>query len=640
MRGSMVRESGEERREFIRLPYLLPVEFYLVSPDNKKPLSNLIQGFTKDLSRGGLCLEVNNLKESWAVAGLSEKAYLLLYINLPFSRRPVEVYGRLAWFKKLEPYPHKFLLGISYLNRNLPETARPVKFAKSVRFFTRLAAASIILLFCGLAGVASSNVVLRKTNRLLVNKLVQTSEERSRVSQKIFYLSDLKEILKGELREVQIEISNLNKEKGEKFLDEAVFREKRRAAYEKLGDLQRKINNLEEGELLLQKKLSEIKEEKIGLEEKTVKKMYNWLKMRQNKRTGLVLSYEGDPFLEDWAFTYDQALAAQCFSLFHDFKSAQKIFDFYRGRAKKINGAFANAYDATTGHIVESIAHTGPNIWLGLAVLQYIDETGDKEYLPFVEEIANWVMTIQEEDSEGGLRGGMKVNWFSTEHNLDAYAFFNNLYKITKDERYLQASGRLLAWVKKNVYIKAERRLKRGRGDATIATDTFAWAIATLGPGSLKKEKMNPDDILKFAEEHCQVTVSYSSDLGPESKITGFDFAKARNLGRGGVVSSELTAQMIVAYEIMSDFYRQENNLRKAKLYKDKANFFLAELDKLIISSASKTGQEAICLPYATHQNVDTGHGWRTPKGSRTGCIAGTVYAIFAKKNFNPFEIN
>lgn len=633
------RDLGKERRQFVRLPYVLPVEFYLVSGEHNQRLSDLIQGFTRNVSRGGLCLEVNNLKERLALLGLSGKAKLLLYINLPFSHHPVEIYGQLIWVKKANAYPHKFLLGVSYLNPALPEAARPIRFARSIRYFNRIIAVFIILLFLGLASVASSNVVLRKTNKKLVEKLVKISEEGSKVSQKIFHLEDLKEVLEAKLKETKLKIYDLAHKENKETKTQAFSPEKLRKAYEDLEDLEKKLKVVEEGEILLQNQLGEIKEKRTDLEGKTLEKMYHWLEVRQNRETGLVRSYDGDPTLEDWAFTYDQALAAQCFLLFKDFKSAQKILDFYRKKAAKVEGGLANVYDATSGYVIEYIVHTGPNIWLGLSVLKYIDITGDKSYLPFVEEIANWILALQNEDPEGGIKGGPKMNWFSTEHNLDAYAFLNNLYKITKNKKYQEASQKILSWLKTNAYLKTERRFKRGKGDATIATDTLAWAIATLGPKLLRDEGMDPEGILEFAEENCQVTVTYLSPSGSQGEITGFDFAKARNIGRGGVISSEWTAQMVVAFKIMSNFYLQENNLKKAKIYQDKAEFFLIELDKLIISRPSKTGQGAICLPYASHQNVDTGHGWRTPRGRNTGCVAGTVYAIFAKKDFNPFEI-
>ncbi len=632
-------KSGAERRKFVRLTYVLPVEFYLVSPDHQKRLTGLLQGFTRNVGKGGLCLEVNNLEERRVIMALSGQAELLLYINLPFNQSPVETYGRVTWFKKLDSYPHKFRLGISYLNIDLPEVSRPIRFAKGVRRFHRAIAVFIIFLFLGLAGLSFSNVVLRKANKRLVSRLVQVSEERSRVSQEIFYLEDLREVLKEKLEESRRRISDLKAGNTEKLLDKVIFQEELKKAHEELGEIERKLKDLEDGKVLLQRKLAEIKERKVGLDEKSIKKMYNWLKMRQDKSTGLVLSYEGDPFLEDWAFTYDQALAAQGFLLFKDYKSARKILDFYFHRAKKVDGGFTNAYDITGGHVVEYVVHSGPNIWLGLSALHYINETGDKGYLPLAEEIADWVIVFQNEDPEGGIKGGPKVNWVSTEHNLDAYAFFHNLYRVTKNKKYLEASQKVLYWLKNNAYIKAERRLKRGRGDATIATDTFSWAIAALGPALLTEQGMHPDDILEFAERNCKVTVDYSSPSGSKGKITGFDFAKSRHIGRGGVISSEWTAQMVVSFKVMSDFYSRKNNFKKAKVYQDKAEFFLAELDKLTIDSNARIGQGAICLPYSTHQNVDTGHGWRTPSGRKTGCIAGTAYVIFAKKDFNPFEI-
>jgi hypothetical protein len=70
-----------------------------------------------------------------------------------------------------------------------------------------------------------------------------------------------------------------------------------------------------------------------------------------------------------------------------------------------------------------------------------------------------------------------------------------------------------------------------------------------------------------------------------------------------------------------------------------KADTYLAELSNMIISSPSPSGQGESCLPYATQDYVDTGHGWMTPKGSSTGSVAGTAYALFAYYNYNPLEL-
>jgi len=52
------RYKGLERRQFIRLDYVAPLAFKVC---RKKTVSALLQGYTSDISEGGLCC---NLKES------------------------------------------------------------------------------------------------------------------------------------------------------------------------------------------------------------------------------------------------------------------------------------------------------------------------------------------------------------------------------------------------------------------------------------------------------------------------------------------------------------------------------------------------------------------------------------------------
>jgi hypothetical protein len=96
---------------------------------------------------------------------------------------------------------------------------------------------------------------------------------------------------------------------------------------------------------------------------------------------------------------------------------------------------------------------------------------------------------------------------------------------------------------------------------------------------------------------------------------------------------------MVIAFKIMSAFYSKKNIPDQSRAYAMKADEYLSELSKMIISSASPSGQGEGCLPYATNDYVDTGHGWMTPKGRSTGSVAGTAYTIFAYYNYNPLEV-
>ncbi len=412
-----------------------------------------------------------------------------------------------------------------------------------------------------------------------------------------------------------------------------------RANLEKQKDLSERLKNIDSGQARLETDYSDVQKSGKVVASAGLRQMYEWIKSHRHVKTGLVASYEGDPALERVAFTYDLSLASQTFLLFGDTANAKEILSFYDKKAAKNDGAFFNAYDTMTGESVESLIHVGPNIWVGIAALQYEHRTHDGQFVGLARRIGDWLIGFQ--DAEGGLQGGPDFKWYSTEHNLDAYAYFKMLHQLTGDKKYEAAREKVFSWLRKYAYSMAEGRMNRGKGDATIATDTFSWAVAAIGPDTLVKYDFDPEAIMEFAEEHCKVKISYKQPGGKTATtVTGFDFAKAQNVGRGGIISCEWTAQVIVSYRILSDHFAAQGSKEKAVFYKDKADFYLSELQKLMITSPSRIGKGRGCLPYASADNADTGHGWRTPKGVRTGSVSGTAYSIFAWVGFNPFDLN
>jgi hypothetical protein len=144
---------------------------------------------------------------------------------------------------------------------------------------------------------------------------------------------------------------------------------------------------------------------------------------------------------------------------------------------------------------------------------------------------------------------------------------------------------------------------------------------------------------MEFAESNCSVDVDYVRPEGRTVKIRGFDFAAQRHLSRSGVISGEWTAQMVISFRIMENFYLKKGMDAKAHFYGLKVNEYLSSLGNMIISSPSPSGQGESCIPYATQDFVDTGHGWLTPKGKSTGSLAATTYTFFAYYGYNPLEL-
>lgn len=633
-------QADLERRQYIRLDSVLPVQFRVFGGDNKEYPFDWLQGFTSDISKGGICLSVNNPSPQLLAFVSDPRAAVELIIEIPLIKTPVTASGRVAWIKEVPGPGRKCLLGIIYGNIDEGQNDRIMRYAITKKVIFPASVAAIVLLGLFLGVNSYMNMKLLKGNKMLVKQLVTILQESVMAKQKISDISKEKQDLQLKMQALQVRMDSLEAER----LKDSEEKRKAEKLTSALNDLTREKNELQAQLIALQHKENKVTEELLQLDKQRTEiekanfdKIYRWLTIHQNPRTGLVMSFEGDDSLKDWAFIYDQSLALQAYLLFSDTERAKTMLDFFSRKAKRGEGLFYNAYYADDGLPAEFVVHSGPNIWLGIAVLHYTDRTGDKSYLPLAEEIYAGVMKLQSED--GGIRGGPAVEWYSTEHNLDAYSFCNMLYKITGAVKYLVSRDKILNWLVVNTYNRSDIPINRGKGDSTIATDTYAWAIAAVGPAQLEAVGMNPDKIMEFAEEHCAVETEYVRQDKRTVKIKGFDFAAAEHLARGGVVSSEWTAQMVLALRIMADFYGAKGVDSKVQMYEAKADEYLNGLVNLIVTSPSPSGQGQSCLPYATQDCVDTGHGWTSPKGKCTGSVSGTAYTLFAYYRYNPLEI-
>ncbi|MDD5730039.1 MAG: hypothetical protein PHN57_02810, partial [Candidatus Omnitrophica bacterium] len=639
-------------RKYIRLDTVMPVQFRILSPDGSYFLSEWQQGFSNNIGKNGLCLTVNNLSGPLAAIIKAERVKLLIEVENPLTKFSMSVRTSVRWTKEIPNKEHnRYLIGLHYERIDQAFNKRLMRYVWLKKLFVPTAVLAVIIMGLAFAIDSYINVRLIRGNKALVEHLVGILQESVIAKQKIKDINRDKENLQLKMQTLEIRIQSLAEEKkkleeGAK-LEEFLNTKKIDEMKTKIEQLSREKDPLQEQLIKLQHKESAVTEQLLQLDEKKAviekanfDKMYKWLTIHQNPRTGLVMSFEGDSDISNWGFIYDQSLVAQAYTYFSDFERAKKILDFFAKRAKRRDGMFFNAYYVSDGSPVEYIIHSGPNIWLGIALLHYTKKAQDTRYLRLAEEIAQAIGALQDrENCEGAICGGPNTSWFSTEHNLDAYAFFNMLYEITGKKIYMERRDKILDWLLKYIYAKPDIPIMRGKGDATIATDTYAWSIASIGPKKLAESGMDPDKILEFAEQNCAVEVEYLRPEGNIIKVKGFDFAAQRHLARGGVVSTEWTAQMVLSFKIMAEYYHKKDMESKARTYENKADEYLAQLGSMVISSPSPSGQGEGCLPYASSDSVDTGHGWATPKGNATGSVSGTVYTLFSYYSYNPLEL-
>ena len=675
----------EERRKYRRLDTIIPVEFQIIDAAEPDPHAPWHQAYSHDVSAGGLCCTVNHLSAEEIAHISSHHTQILLRIHIPFGDKSFLIPSVITWVRQNAALPFsQHGIGVAFSeanNRHIQGMLRRVVCKKVAWRFLEVLILCLLLfvffVFVNNTRLRSKNIALlqqfsqlierevaiNKKQEIIIgekneltNQLSKGGLESKILTEKIAQIEEThdNEILSLQQKIEEFEIAKIGTEQDLAQFEQAreQLSEAKKLKRQEMGVLEQDMIVVNRKQKILSAQLEVVAEQEsllkgegvwVNDEQGEVKEniqfqFLHWMQVHQNQRTGLVSSFEGDQRLKDVAFTYDQALAAITFSFFGETKRAQKILDFYSTNAERLNGGFANAYYGNVADVAEYIAHAGPNLWIGIAALQYTVTTKDQRFMPLARQIAQWVISLQ--DAEGGIRGGRKTQWQSTEHNLDGFSFFTMLHEITRDAVYKETADKILVWLQKYAYGNKPVPINRGKGDATIATDTYAWSIAALGAKRLQSIDMDPEAIVQFAEEHCSVTVPFTTYFGDAVEVQGFDFAKNQNSARGGVVSCEWTAQMILSYKLLSTYFVRQAEMRKAKHYETKALQYLGELTKMIVSSKSAFGQGRWCLPYASAENVDTGHGWRTPQGSNTGSVASTAYAIFAIEGFNPLSLD
>lgn len=178
----------------------------------------------------------------------------------------------------------------------------------------------------------------------------------------------------------------------------------------------------------------------------------------------LIQSYS-DEAVRATGFTYDNAVAIHAYLASGDADSLHRAEILGRGLLLAQNnnfpisdGRFAQAYfvnyvpdNGSKSFISPAGAPfyfygsaVGDQAWAGMALAQLYARTGNSRYLAGALLVANWIVTnTYDTQGPGGFRFGMVINQYnqsvpstngkSTEGNIDTYAFFTMLSKLTQD---------------------------------------------------------------------------------------------------------------------------------------------------------------------------------------------------------------
>jgi hypothetical protein len=226
----------------------------------------------------------------------------------------------------------------------------------------------------------------------------------------------------------------------------------------------------------------------------------------------------------------------------------------------------------------------GNACWAGLALTRLYEKTGQYRYLHNALQIGAWLIdACAVNDDWRGFSGGedawgTKRKWRSVEHNVDAYALFNNLFALTGATEWLAGAQRaktlVLACLTPDGYYVTGTGESAVLNSQVIPTDVQTWtALAGINPAGNAKS-------LQYMLDH----------LGADSAgYPGFRFAVA-----GKDVQNEVTAGAAMALALEGGIFRAH-----AERY----------YTSLIAQQRSAGGGDGLGLVATPAAEADTGRG-------------------------------
>lgn len=337
----------------------------------------------------------------------------------------------------------------------------------------------------------------------------------------------------------------------------------------------------------------------------------------------LLVSYEtknsGDEFdlmLRNVAFTYDNAVALMAFIANGETKRARLLADAlvyaqehdrwysdgrlrnaYQGgdlalppgwlpNGKKGSARLPGWWDKDRSQWLEDPTMAGTSAgnmaWAGLALLACHETTGGEKYLYAAQKIARWLeKNCRDGRGAGGYTAGFegwepaaeKLTYKSTEHNIDLYALFKRLYRLTGNAEWKERAEHARKFVQ-SMWDAQEHKFWSGTGGDGITVfrdvvpvDVQAWSLLALKEDSVPYWKgltyadamhrvgrgydFNQDSDGIWFEGTAQMALAFMVKGEPGRRNSIVHFLKSTQDESGGVMAADRDA-------LSTGFYQQD----------------------------------------------------------------------------------
>jgi len=270
---------------------------------------------------------------------------------------------------------------------------------------------------------------------------------------------------------------------------------------------------------------------------------------------------------------------------------------------------------------------SGNQAWAGMALAHLAHVTKDAKYRDGAVRIGEWLLReTSDTRGTGGFTGGYrsdgsKIEWKSTEHNIDMVGLFGMLHQLTNDDKWSSARGHASEFVK-SMWDEKEGRFHIGtesdgvtiNRDEYIPEDVQSWGYLAL-----RKERYRR--ALDWNIANLEVT----DNSNPAQPVVGVQFAKQINPNQQGnnddTVWLEGTAHMALALQVSG----KKKHRKQASVYLDsihKEQLYGPNADGKGIQANSKEGFSG--GDDINHTSLHTG---------------ATAWYIMAVQKLNPFHL-
>lgn len=363
------------------------------------------------------------------------------------------------------------------------------------------------------------------------------------------------------------------------------------------------------------------------------------------------------------ADTYDTSVATIYLSLRGRLTEAGYLADgLCRAHDQAGGGPIAAAlYADDHTKVLDGHIDVGNMCWAGIALSRLNAMTKENRYRETAESIGRWVISnCTVRDSRGGFSGGLddkdsKRTWRSIEHNADAFAFFRNLYLLTGDDKWKDASEHARKLIAA-CYVGG--RYVTGTGpdgslnDAIVPTDAQSWTALSMAnslDGRFSPSSGPRFDAAIGALDYMNTSMSARETTGaPPLTFDGFKFSEG-----GTGVQNEATAGAAMAlYAYARYMFERQDGLDQGSSYQgnqigraraqigtywsERATLLLDSLESQIRSAPGTDGKGVVATPSA---EATSGLGWSYFNWLHVAASAWTGLALLYEgdRKANPF---